>query len=198
MIGEPNVPRVRNLIKLYVLQALRDEPRVERVLRADVLANMIRRATACELTAGTDSRRAHTVEPRGAILAGGWCMSYAAEPYVQFVDDLLTALTGGVTREDFASWQRTSRSVCSLQGLPCPPPCACSGRRAALTGASRAAKTIVSKMTLRSTGWRKIMDLQPGRRGPTRRASFSSTTNTRNPPVPTPRSLTATREASHG
>jgi phage-related baseplate assembly protein len=28
-------------------------------------------------------------------------MSYAAEPYVQFVDDLLTALTGGVTREDF-------------------------------------------------------------------------------------------------
>ena len=37
LIGEPNVPRVRNLIKLYVLQALRDEPRVERVLRADVL-----------------------------------------------------------------------------------------------------------------------------------------------------------------
>ncbi|MEO8370929.1 MAG: baseplate J/gp47 family protein [Candidatus Solibacter sp.] len=28
-------------------------------------------------------------------------MSYAAEPYVQFVDDLLTALTGGVIREEF-------------------------------------------------------------------------------------------------
>ncbi len=28
-------------------------------------------------------------------------MSYAAEPYVQFVDDLLTALTGGVTRDEF-------------------------------------------------------------------------------------------------
>lgn len=38
LIGEPNVPRVRNLIKLYVLQALRDEPRIERVLRADVMA----------------------------------------------------------------------------------------------------------------------------------------------------------------
>ena len=38
LIGEPNVPRVRNLIKLYILQALRDEPRIERVLRADVLA----------------------------------------------------------------------------------------------------------------------------------------------------------------
>jgi len=28
-------------------------------------------------------------------------MSYAAEPYVQFVDDLLTALTGGVVRDEF-------------------------------------------------------------------------------------------------
>ena len=28
-------------------------------------------------------------------------MSYAAEPYAQFVDDLLTALTGGVSREQF-------------------------------------------------------------------------------------------------
>jgi phage baseplate assembly protein W len=36
LIGEPNVDRTRNLIKLYVLQALRDEPRIERVLRADV------------------------------------------------------------------------------------------------------------------------------------------------------------------
>ena len=38
LIGEPNVVRTRNLIKLYVLQALRDEARVERVLRADVRA----------------------------------------------------------------------------------------------------------------------------------------------------------------
>jgi phage baseplate assembly protein W len=38
LIGEPNVPRTRNLIKLYVLQALRDEPRIEKVLRVDVFA----------------------------------------------------------------------------------------------------------------------------------------------------------------
>jgi phage baseplate assembly protein W len=38
LIGEPNVERTRNLIKLYVLQALRDEPRIQRVLRADVRA----------------------------------------------------------------------------------------------------------------------------------------------------------------
>ena len=38
LIGEPNVERTRNLIKLYVLQALRDEPRIERVLRATVRA----------------------------------------------------------------------------------------------------------------------------------------------------------------
>lgn len=36
LIGEPNVERVRNLIKLYVMQALRDEPRIERLLRVDV------------------------------------------------------------------------------------------------------------------------------------------------------------------
>lgn len=38
LIGEPNVDRTRNLIKLYVLQALRDEPRIERVLSAKVRA----------------------------------------------------------------------------------------------------------------------------------------------------------------
>lgn len=36
LIGEPNVEHVRNLIKLYVMQALRDEPRIERLLRVDV------------------------------------------------------------------------------------------------------------------------------------------------------------------
>lgn len=36
LIGEPNVDRTRHLIKLYVLQALRDEPRIERVLAVDV------------------------------------------------------------------------------------------------------------------------------------------------------------------
>jgi phage baseplate assembly protein W len=38
LIGEPNVSRTRNLIKLYVLQALRKEPRIEKVLRATVAA----------------------------------------------------------------------------------------------------------------------------------------------------------------
>jgi phage baseplate assembly protein W len=36
LIGEPNVDRTRHLIKLYVLQALRDEPRVEKVLSVSV------------------------------------------------------------------------------------------------------------------------------------------------------------------
>jgi phage baseplate assembly protein W len=38
LVGEPNLPRVRNLIKLYVLQALGDEPRIEKVLSATVAA----------------------------------------------------------------------------------------------------------------------------------------------------------------
>jgi phage baseplate assembly protein W len=39
LIGEPNVERTRNLIKLYVLQALRREPRVEKVLSVVVFAD---------------------------------------------------------------------------------------------------------------------------------------------------------------
>jgi phage baseplate assembly protein W len=38
LIGQPNVVRVRNLIKLYVLQAMRAEPRIEKVLSSRVLA----------------------------------------------------------------------------------------------------------------------------------------------------------------
>lgn len=38
LMGEPNIERTRNLIKLYILQALRDEPRIERVLEAKVRA----------------------------------------------------------------------------------------------------------------------------------------------------------------
>jgi phage baseplate assembly protein W len=36
LIGQPNVARTRNLIKLYVLQALAAEPRIERVESAAV------------------------------------------------------------------------------------------------------------------------------------------------------------------
>jgi len=38
LIGQPNVDRTRNLIKLYILQALRSEPRIESVLSATVTA----------------------------------------------------------------------------------------------------------------------------------------------------------------
>jgi phage baseplate assembly protein W len=38
LIGEPNVQRTRNLVKLYVLEALADEPRIQKVLSARVYA----------------------------------------------------------------------------------------------------------------------------------------------------------------
>lgn len=38
LMGEPNTERTRNLIKLYILQALRREPRIEKVLKATVRA----------------------------------------------------------------------------------------------------------------------------------------------------------------
>lgn len=36
LVGEPNTERTRNLVKLHVLEALRAEPRVEKVLRCVV------------------------------------------------------------------------------------------------------------------------------------------------------------------
>lgn len=38
LVGEPNVERTRNLIKLYVLQALRREPRIDKVVAVEVVA----------------------------------------------------------------------------------------------------------------------------------------------------------------
>jgi phage baseplate assembly protein W len=43
LIGEPDTERTRNLIKLYVLQALRREPRVARVERCVVTSELHRR-----------------------------------------------------------------------------------------------------------------------------------------------------------
>jgi len=37
LIGQPNTVRNRNLVKLYILQALAGEPRIRKVLRADVV-----------------------------------------------------------------------------------------------------------------------------------------------------------------
>ena len=39
LIGEPNTEGNRNLVKLYILQALAREPRIEKVLRADIVAD---------------------------------------------------------------------------------------------------------------------------------------------------------------
>ena len=52
LIGQPNVQRTRDLIKLYVLQALRAEPRIEKVISATVVAeqNPPRDTVRIELT----------------------------------------------------------------------------------------------------------------------------------------------------
>ena len=102
LMGEPNVERTRDLIKIYVLQALRDEPRIERVLSA---IGPLRACPAARhgahRTQVESHRRAGAAESGGPVLAGGVGMSYAAEPYAQFVDDLLTSLTGGIVRQQF-------------------------------------------------------------------------------------------------
>lgn len=38
LIGEPNTERTRNLVKLHILECLRHEPRVAKVLRCEVVA----------------------------------------------------------------------------------------------------------------------------------------------------------------
>jgi len=50
LIGEPNTEGNRNLVKLYILQALALEPRIEKVLRADLVADPQRDRVTIELT----------------------------------------------------------------------------------------------------------------------------------------------------
>src|SRR5262249_7102487 len=50
---------------------------------------------------GAADRGAEPGQPGRAVLARGRCMTFAAEPYGAFVDDLVSGLTGGITRERF-------------------------------------------------------------------------------------------------
>ena len=102
LIGQPNVQRTQNLIKVYVLEALAHEPRIEKVLSAKVYATSSppRDTVQIELDRAAD-RAAEPAELRRPVLAGGGRVSFAAEPYGVFVDDLVSSLTGGVTRERF-------------------------------------------------------------------------------------------------
>ena len=50
LIGQPNTERNRNLVKLYILQALALEPRIEKILKADVVADPQRDRVTIALT----------------------------------------------------------------------------------------------------------------------------------------------------
>ncbi len=98
LVGQPNTERNRNLVKLYILQALALEPRIEQVLAADVVDDPQRDRVSIALTlrftaVATPQDLVRAVQPRGAIV------SYVAEPYLHVADQVLTALTGGVARE---------------------------------------------------------------------------------------------------
>ncbi len=45
LIGEPNVERTRNLVKLYILEALSHEPRLEKILECTVEKDQAERST---------------------------------------------------------------------------------------------------------------------------------------------------------
>jgi phage baseplate assembly protein W len=50
LIGQPNNVRNRNLVKLYILQALAGEPRIRKVLKADVVPDPQRDRVTIALT----------------------------------------------------------------------------------------------------------------------------------------------------
>ena len=50
LIGQPNTEGNRNLVKLYVLQALALEPRIEKILSAAVVADPLRERVTIALT----------------------------------------------------------------------------------------------------------------------------------------------------
>ena len=65
LIGEPNVERTRNLVKLYVLECLRHEPRIARVLRCDIVpAERYRDVVRIELTV----RLIDEADPRNLVV----------------------------------------------------------------------------------------------------------------------------------
>jgi hypothetical protein len=57
-------------------------------------------------------------------------VSYASEPYVQFVDDLLTALTGGVIRDEFRFLPENEPYLLHAPGPPVPSTVRISGQAA--------------------------------------------------------------------
>ncbi len=95
LIGRPNTEGNRNLVKLYILQALAREPRIEKVLKAERRRRSPARPRD-DLTDPALHRRARPRRPRRPVLVR---MSYVAEPYPDVADQVLTALTGGVARE---------------------------------------------------------------------------------------------------
>jgi len=49
LIGQPNSEHNRNLVKLYILQALADEPRIEKILKADLRFDRLRAPDQVEI-----------------------------------------------------------------------------------------------------------------------------------------------------
>ena len=94
--------RTRNLVKRHVLEALSHEPRIEEILDCKVSADHEppRGTVRIEVTARLP-RRADPPQPGRAVLVGDVGMTFRAEPFGVFVDDLVSNLTGGVTRERF-------------------------------------------------------------------------------------------------
>ena len=157
LIGEPNVERTRNLIKLYVLQALRDEPRIEQVLKVDVRAptraaarHGAHRARACASSASPTRsisscpsrwRWAHELR-RGALRAVRRRPAHRA-------DRRRRSARASVFLPEQAPYRLAAASRWR------PRPCASSAWPAAPTAASSAAAISCWAPTARSSGRRR-------------------------------------------
>ena len=119
-------------------------------------------------------------------------MSYAAEPYVQFVDDLLTALTGGVIRDEFRFLPENEPYLLHAPGPPVPSTVRISGQ------AARRVSPLPERQGLQArAGLHHHVARHRGCRArPIRARSSTRTTNTTALPASTRRSPTAIPAAS--
>ena len=118
-------------------------------------------------------------------------MSYAAEPYVQFVDDLLTALTGGVIRDEFRFLPENEPYRLHAPGPPVPSTVRIFGQAAGAYRRFQSGKDYKLEPDFTIT-W---LDTRGCRARPIRARSSTRTTNTTARPASTRRSPTATPAA---
>ena len=163
LLGTPNSETRRGLAKLFVLEALAQEPRIEKVLDVTVVPHPDRRtSSATSSTSSSASSRsgAPTSSTIGPFTPEVRVMSFRRRTYPEVLENLLTSLTGGVASESQPFPPPGQSAAPYTLALQQPP---AAGRRLGLGLARRAAARVPQGRRLQALG-RRALD-HPARQG---------------------------------